>query len=382
MYPRSFFNGCVYEEIPLIQLHHDNSITATHKEPCNIVYQAGTDSVGWHALVKSRGGISIRYPKRSYTIKLPESYSLAGLPADNDWILNANYIDKTFMRHKICYDIFRQMHPLNISPMCRYANLEVNGAYQGLYVVMERLDGTRLKVDKNDSLAMIFKDPPIFFKDKLKHVQDSSNYYHQKYPDKSKFDKTDYIALFQDFLFYSVDSVFVKNISTWVDIRNILDWHLLLLLTNNSDGIMKNFYLYKVDEVTPFRLAIWDFDHSFGRDGDNELNMMERELNCNRSVLLRRLMETHAGNYNTQLQERWHALRDQHIFSYDNICTLIRQNDAIISRHVTKNFHKWPAHAPWYFDSNTYRDELEIIKEFIKIRIPHLDSTFKYSGKN
>ena len=46
--------------------------------------------------------------------------------------------------------------------------------------------------------------------------------------------------------------------------------HLLLYLSNGGDGITKNFYIYKMDEETPFRIALWDCDHSFGRDGDNE----------------------------------------------------------------------------------------------------------------
>ena len=33
---------------------------------------------------------------------------------------------------------------------------------------------------------------------------------------------------------------------------------IILLFTNNADGIMKNFYLYKLDKNTPFRFAIWD----------------------------------------------------------------------------------------------------------------------------
>ncbi len=49
----------------------------------------------------------------------------------------------------------------------------------------------------------------------------------------------------------------------------------MLLLSNNGDGVMKNFLLYKIDSNTPFRIALWDYDHSFGRDGDNELNLME-----------------------------------------------------------------------------------------------------------
>jgi len=37
---------------------------------------------------------------------------------------------------------------------------------------------------------MLFKDPPIFRKERLTNVQDTLNYYQQKYPKISEFDKT------------------------------------------------------------------------------------------------------------------------------------------------------------------------------------------------
>ena len=60
--------------------------------------------------IKCRGGISSKYNKHSFSLELEKKYSLAKLPIDDDWIINANYIDKTFMRHKICYDIFKEMN--------------------------------------------------------------------------------------------------------------------------------------------------------------------------------------------------------------------------------------------------------------------------------
>jgi spore coat protein CotH len=79
---------------------------------------------------------------------------------------------------------------------------------------------------KKDSSAMLFKDPPIFYSERLSYVQDSLNYYQQKYPKIQKNDKTYYIEKFKDFLFNSTDSLFVRDISKWVDIQNVIDWHI------------------------------------------------------------------------------------------------------------------------------------------------------------
>ena len=59
--------------------------------------------------------------------------------------------------------------------------------------------------------------------------------------------------------------------------ENLIDWHILLLFTNNGDGLMKNYYFYKMDSETPFRFAIWDYDHTFGRDESAEAGYRHEE---------------------------------------------------------------------------------------------------------
>ena len=296
--------------------------------------------------------------------------------AKNFEFINANYIDKTFMRHKMSYDLYRQMSRKNIASKCLYVNVSLNNSKQGLYVLMEEVNGGMVGLDKTDSNAMIFKDPPLFYEKKIEHPQDPSNYYQQKFPDKEIIDKTEYIESFKNFIFYSTNIDFANEISNWVDIENIIDWHILLLFSNNSDGIMKNFYLYKLNSETPFRIAIWDYDHSFGRDGDNERNMMERELDCNRSVLLKRLMQIPQIGYSEKLKNRWKNLRESDIISENNIYRHIEENDKFIQKGINENFDIWPTDAHWYFDDNNYQKEVNLIIEFVSLRISQLDNYF------
>ena len=195
---------------------------------------------------------------------------------------------------------------------------------------MEEINASMIGLNKNDTMAVLFKDPPIFREVRLTYVQDSFNYYQQKFPKINQADKTYYIEEFKNFLFHANDDEFSKLVDSWVDISNIIDWHIILLFSNNDDGILKNFYLYKLDENTPFRIAIWDYDHSFGRDGDNEPNMMERELNCNRSILLKRLTEVSDIGYLKKLKNRWFELRMQNIISIENFEKHINHNDKMI----------------------------------------------------
>ena len=173
-------------ELPELQLSADGEIVWEGWTTATLV--AGGDTLDGR--IHYRGGISAGYPKHSLALKLDERYPLCGLPADKDWILNANYIDKTFMRHKLCYDLFRLMdEEVNRAPLCAYATLTVDGHGQGLYVVMQKMDASTLGIDKGDSTSVIFKEPPVMYDERIV-PQDPDNYYQQTFPKKRKDDRT------------------------------------------------------------------------------------------------------------------------------------------------------------------------------------------------
>lgn len=374
-----FLFGCSRAEkkLPAIYIKVETEIPKNKKIPCEIIYVENRDSLFAKATIKRRGGSSMKYKKHSYRVELESKIPLANLPSDDDWILTANYIDKTMMRHKISYDLFRKMHSENLVAQSSYIEVYLNGNYNGLYLLMEKIDASTTFLKKEDPEAMLFKDPPIFFEKRLEKVQEPDNYFQQKVPKKKKLDQTKHLENFHQFLFKSTDENFQKEISKRVNLRNIIDWHLLLLFSNNSDGIMKNFYLLKRDSASPLEIVPWDYDHSFGRDGDNELNMLRHELDVNRSVLFRRLNAS--LEYRKKLKKRYWKLRKNGLFSIENFSKMIRENDEIIEDKVIRNFEKWKVDGYWYFDDKDYQSELELMEKFVKIRLKSLDDFFKKS---
>jgi hypothetical protein len=375
-----FCISCSNNKFPELNIIVDEPIGWDNKQSCRVVYSNRREHDTLDAGIKCRGGMSSKYFKHSYSLELDKKYDLLDINHEDDWIVNANYIDKTFMRHKISYDIFREMSKKkNVAAKCGYLNVFLNGKYNGLYVLMEEVNGKMVGLDKKDTLSMLFKDPPVFYDEKLSYVQDPSNYYHQKFPKLHDRDQSVYLEEFIEFMFHSSDADFAKNISEYIDIDNVIDWHILLLFTNNSDGIMKNFLLYKIDGNTPFRISVWDYDHSFGRDGDNEMNMMKNELNCKRSILLKRLMEIEALDYNEKLSKRWKSLREDNIISVKSLDKHIKRNHKIIKDQVGRNFEKWPVNEKWYYDDNNYHEELDLMSQFVNLRIKQLDEYFSYN---
>ncbi len=370
-------------ELPRIDIRDAAEIGWEHKSSCNLLYTYRGSEMELSARAKLRGGASSRYNKHSFALELDQAQALAGLPEDDDYVLNANYIDKTMMRHKISYDLFREMDSIrNKAARCAYTEVYCDGEYQGLYVLMQKINAGLLDLDKGDTAAVLFKDPPLFYGENRVIPQDSDNYYQQKYPKIKTDDRTASIESFMKFLFDSDDSSFVREIGKRIDLDNVADWQLLLLFTNNEDGLMKNFYLYRKDKHSPYRIAIWDYDHSFGRDGDNESNMLERLIDCRRCVLLRRLEELPETGYREKLCRRWAQLRQTGIISVKHFDDMVKQNDRIIRRHLDRNFALWPVNGDAYYDDATYEEELERMKTYVRKRIPALDSAFGYTSKS
>lgn len=357
----------------IMNIEHVGEIPIDDK--VDITLHLTKDSTSYEARIERRGGFSIIYPKHSFEIDLKEDISLAGLPADDDWIVNANYIDKTFIRHVFSYDLFYRMDENNLVSKTEFVEVQLNGRYNGLYVLMEKLDKSSLNIDGSDSQAVIFKEPHIFRESYDNIVpQDVDNFHQQTYPKIEDEDKRATIELLREFILTSSASEFENSISELIDLENIIDWHLLLLVSNNNDGILKNFYLYKIDNVTPFRISPWDYDHSFGRDGDNELNLDERPLNIERSILFKRLLENQW--YKDKLKTRWEDLNTSGILSATGLKNKISSESAAIKQLAERNFELWPITAEWYYDSNNFDQEIDIMLQFIDLRHERLTEYF------
>ena len=324
---------------------------------------------------KFRGGSSSKYHKHSFSLKLDSSSVLLGLPKRKKYVLNAAYIDKTLVRHKLAYDLFRSMSSRNKAPKSVFAHLNLNGSYEGAYLVMEKVDAEMVGIEGGDG-GVLLKDGGIFRKGTEFIPQDSSNYFHQKFPKIDSLDFSEDIRKFQNWIYDSDDKEFLERVDEFIDLGNVIDWHLLLLLTNNEDGVLKNFYWFRASSNQPWRVVPWDYDHSLGRDGDGELNELQRRVDPLRNKLLKRLYLHDSLNYPEHLARRFHSLADG-AFHVDSLSDRVRQLEKQVEPYMMENIKRWPhSDTTFYFDQNEFDEELQIIYNFIPIRIDQLKQQF------
>ncbi|MEJ6681443.1 MAG: CotH kinase family protein [Flavobacteriales bacterium] len=371
-----FSVGCDSPELLEINIIKNSPPGWTAKEECGVVFIQGFDTSFASASIKCRGGMSSKYSKHSYALELDSVRSLNGMSEEDDWILNASYIDKTFMRHKLSYDIFSGMSEVNKSAKSEYVKLKLNSEYKGLYLLMKAITASSLGLNKADLSAQLYKDPPIFRKKLDTDQRDTVNVLNQKFPKWNIETTKNDLWNLREFILTSCDQEFVSRYDDYIDLSNIIDWHLLLMLSNGGDGVLKNFYIYKLDQNTPFRIAIWDCDHSFGRDGDNELNLLKTTPNYEQNILLKKLLSSKGLKYIELLKKRWHELRKRGAFSEEKIASLMKNMESSMQKEINANAEKWPLDSKWYYDQNSYENEVELMKKFIRLNLDVLDRYF------
>tara|TARA_B110000091_G_scaffold144359_1_gene154106 strand:+ start:2317 stop:3495 length:1179 start_codon:yes stop_codon:yes gene_type:complete len=361
--------------LPNINISYD-TLSSNHKVPCVITIG---DTLLLKGKIKQRGGSSIGYPKKSYTVKLSKKISLYGLRENKSWVFTSSYLEKSLMRNILSYDLFRSWDTNNFAPKIELIEFFHNDNYEGIYQLTEKVDRSSLRINKKAE-GVIFKDCAVFSKTYIE-PQTGETYYHQKYPDPKKYDATLLMDSIKEFILNSTDSVFAKEMEQEFDIQNIIDWQIMIMLSNNGDAVYKNFYLYRESKKAKFKIALWDYDSGFGRDTDNELNMVKTTSHWERNSLLDRLYNEDVNNYQERLHTRWKVLRESGKISVDDFESRVSKLALQLEPFVGRNFTRWPVTNSYYWDKYTWEQEIGVLKEFINLRIPQLDEKCNYNGR-
>ena len=105
--------------------------------------------------IEIRGSSSQMFDKKSYGFETWDETgedlktSLGGFPEEEDWILYGPYSDKSLVRNVLIYELSNNMG--QYASKTKFYELEINGVFQGVYVLMEKIkrDKNRVDISKN-----------------------------------------------------------------------------------------------------------------------------------------------------------------------------------------------------------------------------------------
>jgi spore coat protein H len=369
--------------LPVVFLDAQAPIVSDQRVACTlrVVFPKGA-SPGQSGLlpgvVRIHGATSQGLPKKSYALTLEAPAPLLDLAASRHWILNAACIDRSLMRHKLSYDLFRSLSSASgrrCAVASRFVEVHLNGRYNGAYLLMERVDrqllGFRAYNSNEVAHACLYKA-----------VDHAANFgqaghagYEQREPDPTIRPYWEPLDDFNRFVSSTPDAVFFApqaGIAARLDLDNAIDFHLLVLLTSNSDGITKNFFVGR-DGQEPgpptqrFLFAPWDYDGTFGRNWDASIYPADAWLS---NHLFDRLLSSPA--YRDRFTARWNHLR-QRQFSAGTIQGMMDSNARVLGEAVRRNAACWPPAQGPYPDQVSFEQDLAQMKAWTEARIKWLD---------
>jgi len=371
--------------------------------------------------IEIRGQSSQQFPKKGYGVELwtaagaDTSVSLLGMPADEDWVLSAPYSDKTMLRNAITYELGRKMG--NWQPGFRWCEVYLNGSYNGVYMLVEkikrsagRVDINKLKPDEisGDDLTggYIVKVDKTWglTANEYFNTYPSNRYYNARtytftyvYPDydvivsQQKSYIQNYMLTLENTLNGASFKDPVNGFRKYMDVGSFVDFQVINEFANNVDGYRYSTFFYKKKDSDGGKLfagPIWDFDLSYGNVDYFPMNLATEgwlypHYGPNDGYPMHwwaRLMEDE--DYRQAFAKRWKALRAGPL-NTDSVMNDIDEQTRYLDKAIARNFSRWPILGvyvwPNYFVGATYIQEIDYLKNWMRNRLQWLDGNVSLS---
>ncbi len=126
--------------------------TKRYKEAGYLVLRDGTGEIQYDgdlSHVKLRGNTSAQFSKKGYQIKLTVGTDLLGMGKAKKWVLTSNSRDHSLLRNQAVFALSEYIG-MPWTPECRPVELYLNHEYNGLYILQEKVEIGKSRVNITD----------------------------------------------------------------------------------------------------------------------------------------------------------------------------------------------------------------------------------------
>jgi subtilisin-like proprotein convertase family protein len=364
--------------------------------------------------IEQRGSSSSGFPQKSYGFETRNTDGsildtiILGMPIEHDWILYAPYNDKTCLRNNITYDLSSKMgHYAAKSKLCE---LVVNGQYQGIYYLMEKIKRDQNRVDiakllPTDNSGDELTGGYIFKIDKTTgngNIAWTSNYpaadgspinfqHHYPNPDEITFQQNAYIHAYVDSFENALNGPNFTDpligYRKYIKHKSFIDFMLLNEISKNVDGYRLSSFLHKeknsnggelrMGPVWDFNLAWWNADYCNG----NLSTGWAYEFGnvCTGGFQVPTWWEIFMSDpwFQEEVKCRWTSLR-QGVLSRESLFHFIDSVALYVDEAKDRHFEKWPILGTYTWPNPSpipvdFAGEIVALKQWIDDRTSWMD---------
>ncbi len=323
--------------------------------------------------IRFRGNYTSTLPKKPYRIKLDEKSEILGMPSNKDWVLLANYSDKSLLRTATAFELSR-LTGMTWTPRMKYVDVFLNNKYIGQYLLGEHVKAGSDRLPIDDGGVFGERDGYYMLEDYW--IKSSMNYpYTFKEPDPANAVNTapliDKINLMEAKLLAG-DKDPVTGYQQYIDLNSFAKWYLITEFLANLDG---NFYIYMKTQSGPLEMGpIWDYDWSMGNTATEwgSVNTISPK-GFQASTIYPYFKNGIASDpeFKREVKELWAKMKGDLPQLYD----FINENAQLIRQSANSNFECWNIfNSVGVTRLERWENEVQFIKDYLNKRADWLDS--------
>lgn len=356
-------------------------------------------------MIQVRGRSSRYYEKSNYDVRLVDQdgknnpQPVMGMDAHHEWVLHGPYLDKTLMRNYMWYNIAGEI--MGYAPNVRFCEVLLNGKYQGVYVMIEKLtagkDGARLNltVDAKDNTFSGYllqynsghKTNHPVINNFTAYTGLSFGPFEVMYPGSRNLtdEMVDTIGKeVSDFekALYSFDYDSEKyGYKSHIDVDSFIDYYLINEVTCNLDAGSYSTYIGK-DVDGKYKMYLWDMNSCC--DNYQEAPVDRWDFFMQDAIWFNMLMRDE--DFTEAVIDRYWELRET-VFDPDYLCDYMDDVVAYLGPAVARNNNRWYSIYqitpetdllhPLDRNPKTYDAACNQMKNFLRMRIAWLDNNIE-----
>jgi hypothetical protein len=349
---------------------------------------AGAAAVIGGLQIRGRGNSTWGMPKKPYRLKLTDKQSLLGMPSSKDWVLLANYSDKTLLRNRLAMELGAGIG-MAWTPRTAFVEFYLNNRYEGVYLLSEsiKVAKDRVNIDELEEddvaadqlsggylLEVDFRQDGhtmITATDKLPVVFQSPE---EPAPAQEAYIKG-YIDEFERVLHSEDFANPATGYAAYIDVDSFIRWFLVNELFRNRDANMwSSCWMYKPRGGKLHMGPLWDFDIAAGNinydDGYLAAGWWVRD-----GPWFERLFEDPV--FVARVRQIWNEIRA------DQLPAMLRSvsaHAAALQQSQLNNFQRWPILESYVWPNSTipgsYPGEISYLNNWLLTRITWMSDQF------
>lgn len=369
------------------------SINSTHTlgkedKPAVVTVSTAQGALTSSARTHYRGGVTAQFEKHPYKVEFTRTGDGRGkvvrdvpvLGQMDQFVLIPMWYDNDFLRDRLSWAIYGELVGEDVPYGARrhsYAEVFVNGQYEGVYLLMEPYDhekeiakvgAAHVETDRiySSCPAWSIEDRPTI------ETQASPPYRFALHRQIQGGDPFDAIRDYIDICLEPDDEEFVRRMLERVDLDSMLRYHLIIQSFGLGDNVYNNQFVWAAWEngKMVYRFIPWDMDMSWGENDHIEW-IREDYDGWMYFPAADRLLNLNPDGVRARWADMWREMRKT-VLTQENIERKLERYSAELndSGAIMRNAMRWNK-------DHSVSDPFEIIN-YTDMRLPLMDQTVDY----